>query len=129
MQKTIVVVNANPDECREWCELLGHHHYLVAPIESLSRLPMHLSEARTDALVLDLDSLRVDNRFIGNLARENPALRIIAISSRNFHPELEEAMRAHISACLSKPLNDDELIYWLKSLCGEEPRARGSPSA
>jgi CheY-like chemotaxis protein len=129
MRKTIVVVNANPDECREWCRLLEHNRYLVAPLESLSKLPIRLSETRSDALILDLDSLPVDNRLIRTLSRENPDVCIIAVSSRNFHPELEEAMRAYISACLSKPVNEDELLYWLKSLCGGEPKPRASPSA
>lgn len=127
MQRTILVVNANSDERLEWCRILERNRYLSTPMESLSKLPMQLLEARHDALILDLDSLPVDNRFIRNLSKENPELCIIAISSRNFHPELEEAMRAHISACLSKPINEDELLYWLKSLCGEVSRARASP--
>jgi DNA-binding NtrC family response regulator len=129
MQKTIVVINANPDERRELCRLLERNHYVAAPMGALSELVKPLMEKRCDGLILDIDTLPVDNRFIGNLSRENPELCIIGISSRNFHPELEEAMRAHISACLSKPVNEDELIYWLKSLCGAEPRSRASPSA
>lgn len=129
MQKTIVVLNANPDERRELCRLLECGHYLAAPMEAFSDLQRYLTETRCDALVLDLDSLPVDNRFVRTLSREHPELCIIGISSRHFHPELEEAMRTHISACLSKPVNEEELLYWLKNLCVVEPRPRASPSA
>jgi DNA-binding NtrC family response regulator len=129
MQKTIMVLNADPDERRELCRLLERRHYLAVALETLSELMSRLAETRCDALILDLDSLPVDNRFVRLLSRENPELCIIGISSRHFHPELEEAMRAHISACLSKPVNEDELIFWLKSLCGGDSSPRASPSA
>jgi len=35
---------------------------------------------------------------------------------RAFHPELEEAMSNYIFACLSKPADEDELVFWIKSL-------------
>jgi len=129
MQKTIMVVNANPDECRDLCRLLEGSHYLAVPLVTLSELMNRLTEAGCNAVILDLDSLPVDNRFICRLGKEHPALCLIGISSRHFHPELEEAMRAHISACLSKPVNEDELLFWLKSLCGRDSRPRASPSA
>lgn len=129
MQKTILVVDANPEERRALCRILERNHYATVAVAAVTGLATRLKKNRCDAVILDLDTLPVNNRFIRNLTRENPDLCLIAISSRNFHPELEEAMRAHISACLSKPPNDDELIYWLKSLCGEEPKSRGSPSA
>jgi DNA-binding NtrC family response regulator len=111
------------------CRLLERSHYLTIPLETLSELANRLTETHSNALILDLDSLPVDNRFIGRLNREHPALCLIGISSRHFHPELEEAMRAHISACLSKPVNEDELLYWLKNLCVAEPSPRASPCA
>jgi DNA-binding response OmpR family regulator len=67
-------------------------------------------------LLLDLDHLSVDNRYIRELSRQQPKLSIIAVSSRTFHPELEEALSSHISACLVKPVDIDELLFWLRSL-------------
>ena len=43
-------------------------------------------------------------------------MNIIALSERQFHPELEEAIRDHISVCLATPVESDELFYWLKSV-------------
>ena len=107
MPKTIMVVNASSDESRELCRILECSHYLAVPLETLSELAKRLTETRSNALILDLDSLPVDNRLICKLSKEHPELCLIGISSRNFHPELEEAMRTHISACLSKPVNED----------------------
>lgn len=40
----------------------------------------------------------------------------IGISSRAFHPELEEVVSNHIYECISKPIDEDELVFWIKSL-------------
>jgi CheY-like chemotaxis protein len=77
-------------------------------------------------LILDLDSLPVDNRFIRDLRKQNPDVPIIALSSRTFHPELQEALSLYISACLAKPVNPDELIYWVKSICQDQLSTGGS---
>ncbi|MCU0574616.1 MAG: response regulator [Syntrophobacteraceae bacterium] len=126
-EKTIAVVAADLQEQQELCRVLERNHYRTTRSETTSGLVSHIRESLCDALILDLDSVPVDNRFIRKLSRENPELCIIGISSRTFHPELEEAMRAHISACLSKPVDEDELLFWLKSISAGEPRSRASP--
>ena len=73
-------------------------------------------------LILDLDSLPVNNRLFRELKKKNPRLHIVGLSSRPFHPELEEAMSRHISSCLTKPVDMEELLYWLKSVCQEETK-------
>ena len=126
-QKIIAVVDADPAEQQELCSILERNHYRATRFETTPGLVSHIRESSCDALILDLDGTSVDNRFIRSLSRENPQLCIIGISSRTFHPELEEAMRAHISACLSKPVDEDELLFWLKSISTGEPRSRASP--
>ena len=127
MQGMVVVVDANLDERQELCRLLEQSRYQTSPMQSLAELLNHLRASACHAVILDLDSLPVDNRFIRNLCKENPDLCVIGISGRSFHPELEEAIRTHISACLSKPVNVEELTYWLKSICSGEPSSRASP--
>jgi len=67
-------------------------------------------------LILDLDTLPLDNRVFRDLKRKNPTLSIITLSTRSFHPELKEAMTDHICACLNKPVDPDELHYWAKAI-------------
>ena len=63
---------------------------------------------------VDLDTLPVDNNFFRSLKKQNPDLYIMCLSSRTHHPALQEAMGSHIYASLAKPLNVEELFYWLK---------------
>jgi DNA-binding NtrC family response regulator len=129
MHKSIVVVAADPIECRELCTVLELNHYRTSALHSLPEAARAIQARVCHAVIVDLDSLPVDNRFIRDLCRNHQELCVIGVSSRRFHPELEEAMRSHISACLSKPVNIEELIYWLRSVCGKDPNEQVSPEA
>ncbi len=113
MSKRILVVEANKDESQVLCVLLGHEHYQTIALDSLGSLKEKLQEFRCHAVTLDLDSLPVDNRFIRDLKRQNPGLRILLLSERPFHPDLMEAMRNHVYACIRKPMDAEEFIYLL----------------
>jgi hypothetical protein len=41
-------------------------------------------------------------------------------SAKRFHPELQDAIQHHIYACLNKPVDPDELLFWVKSVYEEE---------
>jgi CheY-like chemotaxis protein len=109
MQELIMVVAAEPKDCRAISGILEHNNYGTAALDSLFDLPKNIRSGPFRAVILDLDSLPVDNRFIRDLRKQNPEVPIIALSSRTFHPELQEAMSLYISACLAKPVNPDEL--------------------
>lgn len=122
MDKPIVVVNADQEQCRELCAMLEREHYRTTAMHSLVHLESNIQGSGCRVVILDLDNPHVDNRFIMKLRRQNPGVRIIGLSSRPFHPELEEAMSTHMMcACLSKPVDSEELIYCLKSFGEEDP--------
>ncbi len=123
----IAVVGTSSEECLSLCDILEHDCYRAIPLHSLTELMETVRGGPCHAIILDLDSLPVDNSFVKTLRKLAPTVCIIAISSRTFHPELEEALRTNISACLSKPVQEDELIYWLKSICDDGRSARASP--
>lgn len=127
MLEPIVVVHSGHDEGWKLCAILYRHDYRAAAIHSLQELTLRVRNSPCRVVILDLDSLPVDNRFIRSLCRGAPDLFVIGISNRTFHPELEESMRNHIFACLSKPVNEDELVYWLDCIYGGEPSSRASP--
>ena len=116
MQSPIVMVSGDKRESLDLCTLLGNHGYKVVRSPSLGKLDTQLGEKDCRLLLLDLDHLQIDNRTIRELSKRHPGLSIIALSSRTFHPELEEALSSHISACLVKPVDIDELLFWLRSL-------------
>jgi len=116
MQSPIMIVSGDKRESLDLRTLLENHGYLITRSHSLANLGPQLRENCCRMLLLDLDHLSVDNRYIRELSRQQPTLSIIAVSSRTFHPELEEALSSHISACLVKPVDIDELLFWLRSL-------------
>jgi DNA-binding NtrC family response regulator len=115
MQDSILVVSANEQHCLELCTALEGEDYRIRLFDSLEYLAGGIKGDDCRLAILDLDSLQVDNRLIKKLKRENPSLRIIGFSSRSFHPELQEAMSSHIYACLGIPVDEEELVFWVKS--------------
>jgi DNA-binding NarL/FixJ family response regulator len=74
---------------------------------------------------LNLDNVAVTNKVFRELKKKRPLLNIIALSKRQFHPELEEALREYISVCLAKPVDADELVYWLKTVFANSYTPKG----
>jgi hypothetical protein len=58
--------------------------------------------------------------MIRDLALKYPAVRFLCKSKDRFHPELKDAICYHIYACLTKPVDPDELLFWIKSIYDEE---------
>ena len=112
----VAVVDAEVQNCQELCALLEQASIPVAPLYSLEDLREQLSKEQVKALIVDLDSLSVDNSFFRNLKKQNPDLYILCLSSRTYHPGLQEAMGSHIYASLAKPLNSEELFFWIKTI-------------
>lgn len=114
MEKKIVVLDADVAQCQEIRILLSS--FDVKAMHSLPELHEYLTENECRVILIDLDTVSIDNRTLGQIKRQHPEIEIIAKSERTFHPELEEALRSHILSCLGKPLDSDELIFWLKSI-------------
>jgi DNA-binding NtrC family response regulator len=114
MMKRIVVLDSDVAQCQEISILLSSLD--VAAMHSLPELQEYLTESDCRVILIDLDTIAIDNRTLVQMKRQHPEIDIIAKSELPFHPELEEALRSHILACLTKPLDPDELVFWLKSI-------------
>ena len=132
MDTPIVVVDADKSQCEKLCALLRQENYRAIELHSLPNLKKILQETSCRVVIMDLDSLPVDNLFIKEFRRQNPGLPVMVLSSRSFHPELEQVMSKHICACLRKPPDPEELLYCIKSFCENEHdpsgRQRGEES-
>ena len=117
----VAIADADVQHCLELCALLEQANIPVAPVYSLEGVPEHLKREQVAVLIVDLDNLPVNNNFFRSLKRQYPNLHILCLSSRTYHPGLEEAMVSHIYASLAKPLNSEELLYWLKAISEIEP--------
>jgi DNA-binding NtrC family response regulator len=113
----ILVVGGDEEQAQELRSALESEHCRTSSVHSLDTLERNIEEGVRHVVILDLDSLAVDNRYIRKLRKNNPLVCLIGLSSRTFHPELREAMSKHIYACLSKPVDMEEVIYWIRSIC------------
>jgi DNA-binding NtrC family response regulator len=129
METAILVVDSNEDHSRALCALLEREHYKAVAFQSLANLEEHVQETSCRVILIDLDTLPVDNRLFRIITKNYPTVRIMGLSSRSFHPELQEAMSEHIYANLNKPVDADELLYWLKSIDENESDFLDSPGS
>jgi DNA-binding NtrC family response regulator len=116
VEKRILILDADKKQCQELCAVLKKQNYHATPVDSLTHLEKDICENDCQVLVVDLDTVQFDKKLFRNLKKTKPELSILGLSNRPFHPELEEAMSRHIYACINKPVDEDELIFFLKSL-------------
>jgi DNA-binding NtrC family response regulator len=127
MKKPAIVVFTDIAQLEEVRTALVGEPYQTIRCKSCSNLQGMVSENASGIVIVDLDSCHVDNRFLKNLKTGNPGLSILAISSKKFHPELRESIGSYIHACLNKPLDPDELRFWLRSITMDGPQKGRSP--
>jgi DNA-binding response OmpR family regulator len=116
MEKKIIVLDADPAQSRDLCTLLEGQAYNLTVVGGLAGIDKHIPENDCFAIILNLDTVAVDNRILRKLKQKTHRASIIALSGRTHHPELEESLRENISACLTKPTDLDELVYWLNAV-------------
>ena len=118
--KKIIILDASPSSVSQLNEMLDSKHYPHAQVNDLSALENLLETGQYLAVILDIDSVAVDNRTIRNLSHNFPGIRFLCTSKDRFHPELKDAICYHMYACLKKPVDPDELLFWIKCIYEEE---------
>ena len=86
-----------------------------------------LAESSLMTVIMDIDNLDIDNRSIRSLTLAYPDVCFLCTSSERFHPELKEALCYHIFACITKPVDPDEMIYWIRCIQQNQTGSRGPP--
>ena len=120
MQKRILIVNTDKKQCRELGELIEKEHYSVSALHSLQNLETRLEGNNFQAVIIDIDTVPIDNRTVRELTLKFPGVYFFCLSVHPFHPELKDAICYHIYACLNKPVDEDELFYFLRSIYENE---------
>ncbi len=120
MDNKIIVLDADKKSCQDLCEVIEEHIYSTTPLHSLLDLETILESGGYIAVIVDIDSVQVNNRVIRQLTIKYPETSFLCTSKDRFHPELKDAICYHIYACLTKPIDPDELFYLLKSIHEEE---------
>lgn len=119
MKKKILVVSSNVQESKSLCDLLNQHHFLSGTADSIQELKNILRQGDYTSVILDLDTMPFSNRNLKELSIKYPNVTILFISKKRFHPELQNAIQNYIYACLNKPVDPDELLFWIKSIYEE----------
>jgi DNA-binding NtrC family response regulator len=120
MTKKIIILDAIPNSSEELSNILKSKNYSFTITDSLLLLEELSESGQYIGVIIDIDSVPVDNRSIRNLALKYPGVHILCTSKDRFHPELKDAICYHIYACLNKPIDPDELLYWIKCIYDEE---------
>ena len=116
MEKKIMVLDADENQCHGLCAMLNDRQYRTIPIHSLSSLAKLIQEVECLVVLMDIDTVRIDNRAIRKLTVKYPEVYFLCLSSDRFHPHLKEALCYHIYACINKPVDPEELFFWLRSI-------------
>ena len=122
-----MVSGSNNTELQELLNLIQAKGYRCMQVASIEELLTYSEYPDYLVLLIDVDSLTVNNRTIRDLKLKFPGIEFLCISGTRFHPDLQEAISHHFYACLLKPVDPDELYYWLKSIFENESKTRISP--
>ena len=116
MKRKVILISKKSKELNQIDTILSKNNYRSHLIERIENLNKELKNIPCNCVILDLDSISIDNRTIRELTIEYPHIYFLCISKDRFHPELKDAICYHIYACLTKPLDYDELLYWLRCI-------------
>ena len=123
MEKDIIVLDADQKQGHKLCTLLETRQFRTKSIDSIGRLKDCLSQGGFLSVLIDIDTISVDNRTIRDLTICFPSVYFFCLSERPFHPELHDAICYHIYSCINKPVDPDELFYWLRSIGNNETKS------
>jgi DNA-binding NtrC family response regulator len=117
MQKPeVIVVAGNRQDGQKFCEQLTNLNYIATQIHHPEDLEGVIQKCPNIAVFFDLDTVRPEKQFFRSLKKRHPRLHILGVSSQAYHPGLEEVIGSHLYACLMKPLDMEELSFWLKTI-------------
>ena len=120
MEKKVLVLDSDEKQCRQFCDILETGQYPAVPVQSLSATQRCLEENDFIIAIIDIDTVSVTNQIIREMTIKHPNIYFLCLSERPFHPELEDAICYHIYACINKPVDSDELFYFLRSIYEED---------
>ena len=116
MKKEVLVLDSDTAQSKRLCRFLEKREYAVTTMGAIAGLDDYLETHACRTAIFNLDTISVSNKILRKVKRKKSQMHIIALSIRQYHPELETALREDISVCLGIPVDFDELIYWLESI-------------
>ena len=90
--------------------------YRAHTLTSLTALTDGLPATATCIAAMDIDTIEPDIQRIRALKQKYSNLVLLAFSELKFHPEHKDVLSTHFFACLSKPVDVDEMLYLIKDV-------------
>ena len=112
----IIIIGKDEKEFHELIKLIEKKGYKAITRKTILALKKYLSEKECMVILIDIDTVPVENRDLRELTLEYPNYPFLCMSKDKYHPDLKEAICYHIYACINKPVNPDELFYLLRSI-------------
>ncbi len=116
MKKEILIATTDDAFSHVVHAALSESGYAVRQINSVEALIKQVQSGGHKIVLLDLDALALNNNQIKEIRRKNPKTVLIGSSKRKFHPELKESLSQYLFACMTKPIDTEELQYLLKGI-------------
>lgn len=88
--------------------------YPARVLASFEALADRLRPSSNCVVMVDIDTLEPDVKQIRALKSKYSNLMLLAFSERKFHPEHKELISDHFFACLTQPVDVDEMLYLIK---------------
>lgn len=120
MGNCICILSTDGKQIEQLRSILCEEQFEARVFQDLEALLMGLSHTGCLAVILDVDSVQVTNRMIRQIKNRFSEVSIFCTSQDRLHPDLKDALSQHIYACLGKPLDPDELHFWLKCIRDNE---------
>lgn len=120
VSKKILIVSNNK-ECNETlCEFLKKKGYVAISLNSVMEIGETIRSNNYQMVFLDINNIGIDNRGIRELTIEHPSAYFIGLTDKKLNPEFKESICYHMYACMHKPPDFEELLFWVKSIFKEE---------
>lgn len=116
MGDCICILSTDKQHNGQLRSLLCERDFEARIFQDLKDLIKELSETECLAAIMDVDSVAVTNRMIRQIKTRFSKVSIFCTSQHRLHPDLQDALSQYIYACLSKPLDTEELQFWLKCI-------------
>jgi DNA-binding NtrC family response regulator len=116
MGNGIAVVSTDRKLRDNLISLLEREQYRVNQVGSITELKQLLESEKYIAAIVDIDLLQISNKMIREITTQCPGLHFLCISTNRFHPDLKDAFSSSIYACIQKPIDNDELLYFIRSI-------------
>lgn len=109
MKYSIIVLNPNIKENFELCQILDELGYISSSKKSFDELAETLIEKTYQAVIIDIDTLPLENRQIRQISEQFTDLNLIFTSKDRLHPDLKESISRYVYACIHKPFDVEEI--------------------